>query len=125
MDDAARKYEPATGETPEQAFNRQWKEDLFATVRHNLQTYYDGSGDAEKRAWFPIFAAYDLPERPEDQPSQEELAERFHVSRDAIREALKETKRRYERFIRQEIRDQIGSDEDVEDELRKLLNGDE
>jgi hypothetical protein len=60
-------------------------------------------------------------DRVEDQPTQEALAARFGVSREQVRYALEEVGKRYARFLWQEVRDQVGSEADADEELRGLL----
>ena len=118
--DEDRSFEPAAGETPDEAFDRQWKVETLTTVRRNLRTHYVGSGDPEQRKRFEIFAAYHLADPATGQPTREELAVRFGVSLETVRYALGELKKRYERLLRQEVRDQVGSEDEVEAELRGL-----
>jgi DNA-directed RNA polymerase specialized sigma24 family protein len=119
--EAERTYEPPAGETPEEAFDREWKVALLRTVRDNLAAHYTATSDPEARQAFELFAASHFVERREDQPTQEALAERFGVSRDQVRYALAQVRKRWERLLRQEVRDQVGADVDVEDEIRTLL----
>jgi DNA-directed RNA polymerase specialized sigma24 family protein len=121
MDDADRAYEPPAGETPEEAFDKEWKAALLRTVRDNLGALYAATSDPDERQRFEIFAACTFVERGEDQPTQDALAERFGVSRDRVRYALDQVRKRWERLLRQEVRDQVGADVDVEEEIRKLL----
>ncbi|HJT76183.1 MAG TPA: hypothetical protein VJ739_03190 [Gemmataceae bacterium] len=119
--DSDRAYEPPAHETPEEAFDRQWKAETLAAVRRNLRAYYEGKERPEDRRRFAIFAAYHFVDRAEDQPTQDALAERFGVSREQVRYALEEVGKRYARFLRQEVRDQVGSEAEVDEELRGLL----
>jgi DNA-directed RNA polymerase specialized sigma24 family protein len=122
MQDSDRSYEPPAHETPDEAFDRQWRAELLATVRKNLRTYYEGNGVARVRRQYEIFAAYHFVDRADDQPTQEALAARFGVSRDVVRSALDCVRKRYERFLRLEVRDQVSSEEDVDEEIRRLLS---
>jgi DNA-binding transcriptional regulator LsrR (DeoR family) len=83
--------------------------------------HYAAVSDPAERQRFAIFAASTFVERREDQPTQDALAERFGVSRDQVRFALEQVRKRWERLLRQGIRDQVGADVDVEEELRKLV----
>ncbi len=121
IQDSDRTYEPADQETGEEAFDKQWKDSVLATVRRSLQLYYEGTGKVEDRLRFQIFAAYHFAERASEQPTQEQLAERFGVTREQVRYALEEVGKRYKRFLRQEIRDQVGSEEEIDQELAALL----
>jgi hypothetical protein len=121
MEDADRAYDPAAGGTPAEAFDKEWNAALLRTVRANLAALYAATSDPAKRQAFEIFSASQFPERHEDHPTQEALAQRFGISRDQVRYALAQVRKRWERLLRQEIRDQVGADVEVEEEIRKLL----
>jgi RNA polymerase sigma-70 factor (ECF subfamily) len=116
-----RAYEPPARQTPEEAFRTQWKAKVLAAVRASLRDYYEGLNKPKEWQRFEIFAAFQFVDRSEDQPTQDALAARFGVSRDQVRYALEEVGKRYARFVRQELRDQVSSEEDVEAEIRELL----
>jgi RNA polymerase sigma-70 factor (ECF subfamily) len=121
IQDSDRAYEPPAHETPEEAFHRQWKADVLAAVRRNLRACYEGLNTPEEQRRFEIFATYYFVDRAEDRPTQKALADQFGVSLDKVKDDLKEVRKRYNRFVRQELRDQAGSEEDVEDDVRDLL----
>ena len=120
MEDSDRAYEPPDRETPEEAFDRDWKVALLQTVRRNLEAHYAVAADPEEQLRFQIFAARHFVEREDDQPTQDALAARFCITRDQVRYAEEQVRKRSERLLRQEIRDQVGADVDVEEEIRKL-----
>jgi RNA polymerase sigma-70 factor (ECF subfamily) len=122
LTDDDRAYEPPASETPDEAFDRAWKAALLRTVRDNLAAHYATTADAEERKRFDIFAARYFVDRGQDQPTQEALAERFEVNREYVRYALTLVQKRWERLLRQEVRDQVGRDVDVDEEIRKLLD---
>jgi RNA polymerase sigma-70 factor (ECF subfamily) len=115
-----RTYEPAAGETPEEAFDRQWRGDLLAAVRRNLAAHYQGTGDPDDAIRYEIFAAYHFAERESERPTQEHLEARFQKGRGFVQSALDHVKKRYERLLRQEVRDQVGIEDEIEAELRRL-----
>jgi RNA polymerase sigma-70 factor (ECF subfamily) len=121
MEDSDRAYEPPDKETPEEAFDRAWKAALLQTVRRNLEAHYAAVIEPEERLRFQIFSALHFVEREEDRPTQEALSERFRLTRDQVRYAIEQVRKRSERLLRQEVRDQVGADVDVEEEIRKLL----
>jgi RNA polymerase sigma factor (sigma-70 family) len=120
MEDSDRAYEPPDKETPEEAFDRDWKAALLQTVRRNLEALYAAALDPKERLRFEIFRALHFVEREEDRPTQEAIAERFGITRDQVCYAVEQVRKRSKRLLRQEIRDQVGPDVDVEDEVRKL-----
>jgi len=121
MRDSDRTYEPPGGETPEEAFDRACQTALLRTVRDNLAAHYEAMSDAQERQRFKIFAARTFVDRVEDQPTLDALAKRFDLTREQVRYAVDQVEKRYKRLLRQEIRDQVGADVDVEEEIRKLL----
>ena len=120
VQDSDRAGEPPAGETPEQAFDRLWKTDVPAAAHRSLRVYYHGLNDSDALVRYQIFAAVHLREAGTKEPTQEALAARFGVTRDKVRYALKEVLARFERLLRQELRDQVGSEADIEEELRGL-----
>jgi RNA polymerase sigma-70 factor (ECF subfamily) len=122
MQDSDRAYEPPARADPEEEFRTQWKAGLLTAVRASLRAYYQGLNKPDERRRFEIFAAFQFVDRSEDQPTQEALAARFEVSRDQVRYALKEVGQRYARFVRQELRDQVGSETDLGEMIGDLLS---
>ena len=120
MRDEDRAFEPVAGDTPEAAFDRQWKVDIRSAVRRNLEAYSRGTGDPDDPVRHEIFAAYHFAKQDSDRPRQEDLAERFRKGRGFVQNALKVMTSRYEHLLRQEVRDQVGSEDEVEAELRGL-----
>jgi hypothetical protein len=121
MADSDRAYEPPDKETPEEAFDRDRKTALLQMVRRNLEAHYATANDPKERQRFAIFAALHLTEGDAPPPTQEAIAKQFGLTRDQVRHAIEVVKRRYLRLLRQEIRDQVGADVDIEEEIRKLL----
>jgi RNA polymerase sigma-70 factor (ECF subfamily) len=121
VQDSDRAYEPPVRQPPEEAFRSQWKAEVLAGVRVSLLAYYEGLHKPNEWQRFEIFAAFHFVDRLEDRPTLEALAARFGVSRDQVRYALDQVEKRYARFVQQELRDQAGSEADVEEDLRDLL----
>lgn len=121
MEESDRTYEARDKETPEEAFDREWKASLVRTVLHNLESHYTTALDPEERKDFQIFAMRYLRENDKERPTQEAVAEHFGISRDQVRSAVDRVKKRFESLLRQEIRDQVGPDVDIEEEMSKLL----
>jgi hypothetical protein len=113
--DEERCYEPAAGETPEEAFDRQWAATVWKAVLQQLREHCVSEG---RGAWYDIFMAYHVPEG--NRSSQEALAEQFTVSRDEVRKALEKVPKRFERLLNAELREQGVPQEEIEDEIRDL-----
>jgi hypothetical protein len=113
--------EPSAHGTPDEAFHKEWKAETLRRVWANLKEYYDGLGKPDEAMRYQIFAARYRVDCAEDQPTQETLASQFGLTRERVRYALDEVTKRYERFVRQELREETGSEEEVEEEIRELL----
>jgi len=113
--DQERTYEPLVKETPETIFMKQWATGLMEMVLGQLRQFYENH---ERPAWYELFAAVHFGNQP---GSQQELAERFGLTRDQVRYALEVVQRRFVSMPRREVRDQVGSEEEVGDEIRELL----
>ena len=118
LGDADRAYEPAAGETPDGIFMKKWAAALLENVHERLRQFYEDEG---RPHWYQLFATSHLAERQEHHPRQEELALQFQLTRDQVRYALDIVEQRYVHFLREEVRDQVGSDAGVGDEIRDLL----
>jgi hypothetical protein len=114
-------YEPAAYGTPDEAFHKEWKAETLRRVWANLKDYYDGLGKPAEAIRYQIFVARHRVDCAADQPTQETLASQFGLTREQVRYSLNEVAKRYQRFIRQELREETGSEEDVEEEIRDLL----
>ncbi len=115
LGDQERSYEPSTNETPEEVFNRQWAAAVMDTVRHQLREFFSGEG---RQTWFAMFEAYFAP--PGKRPGQEVLAHQYGLSRDQVRNILDKGKKRFDRLLRAEIREQVGQEGEIDGEIREL-----
>ena len=114
-----RPYEPAAGETPEQAFDRALARSVVYAVRQELRKICE----TEKRPdWYEVFAAAYPDDSLTEALSQQALAERFGKTRDEVRGILDRMKKRCLRLLRNELRDHGGSETDVEAEAAELLS---
>lgn len=113
-----RSYEPAAGESPEQAFDRAFAQSVIQTVRQELRKRCE----IEKRADdYALFAAAVPEDSGEAVMSQQALAERFGKSRDQVRGILERMKKRARRLLHIELRDHGASEADIEAEAAELL----
>lgn len=113
-----RSFEPPTHQTPEAAFMRQWARDLVAQVREQVQDLFAKRGQPE---FYELFAA-SQDERPgQAKPTQEELGVRFGLDRDGVKYRLQQVKHAFLVKLRAAVRDQVGSDAEVDQEIGELL----
>jgi RNA polymerase sigma-70 factor (ECF subfamily) len=119
MTEEERIYEPPAGEPVEVLFMRQWAIDLVHEVRRRVRSVCERRGHA---VWYDVFEAL----HPADPgalppPSEQELAERLGLSRDQVRYAKEQAEQSFRVLLRTEIREQVGSEEEVGDEIRELM----
>jgi RNA polymerase sigma factor (sigma-70 family) len=116
--DEDRCYEPAHHESAEEVFNKRWAAELLQRVLDRLADFYHTQGRAN---WFALFTATHFPASADERTTQEALARRFSLSRDQFRYALEKTEQRYRHFLHEEVRQEVGADADIADEVRELL----
>lgn len=113
--DEERTYEPAAGDDPEEVFERRWAADLWQRVLHALREQYAAEG---RSSWCDVFLAYHAADGK--RPSQESLAAQFGLSRDQVRDVLDKVPKRLERLLRAEVREEVGSEQEVDAEITRL-----
>ena len=118
LGDADKSYEPPVDETPENIFMRQWAAALVAQVLERLRLYYEENGQPQ---WYEVFAATHGMTEGSGRVSQEELGQRFGMTRDRVRYAMEMTQKRFVHLIHEEVRDQVGSETEIDNEVRELL----
>ncbi len=101
---------------PEAAFDEAWSRQVLdeAVARLGERLERSGRGDA-----FAIFAAYALD--PGDETTYDEVARRFGVNEDAVRNRLREARHQLRRIVVQVVREYLAPDADPEEEIRALL----
>jgi hypothetical protein len=118
MTEEERSYEPPGGQDAETLFMRQWAIDLVAGVRCRLKDLCEKKGRA---AWYGLFDAAHPAVPDAEAAAQEDLARRFGTTRDRVRYGLKQTEDWFRVLLRAEVRDQVGSAAEVDDEVGELL----
>ncbi len=112
-----RTFEPADNRTPEQVFMQQWARSVIAHVQQCLETWCCHRGRPD---WYRIFCQVYFPSPGSPRISRQELADQLHLSRDQVRYGLDEVNRRFVELFRAEVAEQIGSEEDLDTEIREL-----
>jgi RNA polymerase sigma factor (sigma-70 family) len=115
---AEQSFRRAPIDDPERAFDREWVrlvlDEAIALLRNEMQHRGDEQG-------FAIFEAYCLSDDAE--VSYQELAQRFNQSLDAVRNGLRSTRQRLRKILREKLREYVGPDGDLEQELRFVVEG--
>jgi len=108
--------EPATTAAPDRLFEKQWAWTLLDEVLTRLEREYRAEDKGE------LFAAIKetLLGRRESQPYAE-LARTLGMNESALKVAVHRLRKRYRELIRAEIANTLDYGEDVEDEMRHLL----
>ncbi|MCY2987228.1 MAG: hypothetical protein NTY19_05085 [Planctomycetota bacterium] len=115
--DSERTFEPPHNRTPEQVFMQKWAWSVIEAVRRNLKNWCDSRGRPD---WYSMFCARLFPEPGSPRITQQALAERLHVTRDQVRQGLERTEAQFAEFLRAEVTNQIGPDDDLDTEIREL-----
>ena len=110
--------EPADNLTPERHFDRRWALAVLDSVLERLRKDYAEAGQAE------LFEAIRgrLTSGPEDSATQATIAGRLGMTTGALKMALSRLRKRYRGLLREEIAQTVASPEQVDDEIRILLN---
>ena len=105
----------AAGESPEEAFEREWRRQLFALALDDLHAYCEAS---DKRLQFEIFAAYDLADG--SRPSYADLAASHAIPETAVTNHLAWARRMLRQFVNDRLRGVTAGERDLRDEMRRV-----
>jgi RNA polymerase sigma-70 factor (ECF subfamily) len=108
--------EPRDTRTPEQEFDRRWALQLLDEVVHRLEAEYAAEGQGSQFDALRSALTGDASTAP-----YADLAAKLGSTEGALRVAVHRMRRRYRRLLRDEIAGTLASPEDVDDELRCLL----
>ncbi|TXT37602.1 MAG: DNA-directed RNA polymerase subunit sigma24 [Planctomycetota bacterium] len=108
--------EPAHADTPEREFERQWALTLLDNVVQRLQDEFVTAGKSRqfellKETLTGSRAVLDY----------EAVAEELSMSEEAARQTAHRLRKRYRELLREEVSATVESDEEVEDEIGRLL----
>lgn len=111
-------YEPAQGETPEDAFNRNWAQALLERVFERLREVCAKEG---KELYYEVLRRQFF-ETGKDgrRPSYKDIGDSLGLSEVDVTNYLHRAKKIYKDLLRDEISTYVCSDEDVEEEIRDL-----
>lgn len=117
--DAEARYaiEPRDTVTPEVLFERQWADALLERVLDRLRVEFDGTG---KGGRFEVLKGFLL--SPAREVSYAEVAAKLGMTEAGVTSGIFRMRQRYGAVLREEIRQTVAEDSEVEDEIRHLLH---
>ena len=117
--DAEGRYllEPLDTITPERLFEQQWAETMLARVLDRLRAEFDGAGRTGRFAELKVFLTED-----KGAASYLEVAQRLGLSEAAVKSGIYRLRQRYGELVREEIACTVGSEAEVDEESRHLLD---
>ena len=108
--------EPADEVTPEHTFERRWVLTLLDEVVKRLRAKYENEGNGGLFAELHPCLVGDRTTLP-----YADLAGKLSLTESAVKSAVHRLRQRYRKLLREEIAQTVGSEQDVEDELRHLF----
>lgn len=108
-------FEPAGGETPEAAFNRNWAKSLLETCVVRLDEECRSEG---KDVHYRVFVGRLLREKPLPRRA---IAEKLNISETDVDNYQHRAKLRFRRILREEILNCVQSSEEVDAEVQELF----
>lgn len=110
------KNEPPDNVTADVLYDRRWALTLLEQVLDKLRKEYEEAGKAQLfKALEPALTGSEL------LPAYTELGKKLGMSEGAVKVAIHRMRRRYGELLREEIANTVASPEEVEEELRQLL----
>ncbi len=118
-DKAERRYlvEPADGLTPEKLYERQWAKRLLKRVYDRLVLELTKAGKTDQLEQFKPYLLGEEPQLP-----YKLAAEELGTSEGAVKTGVHRLRRRFGQVLRDEVADTVASEDQVEAEIRYLLN---
>lgn len=115
-------FEPVEGqavatESPEEAFEREWRRQLFALALDDLRERCDASG---KQLQFAIFEAYDLAE--DDRPSYGDLAAKHGIAETSVTNHLAWARRLLRGLVMDRLSGVTSGEGELRQEVRRVWN---
>jgi RNA polymerase sigma factor (sigma-70 family) len=103
------------GESPEAAFDREWRRQLFALALDDLRAHCESDG---KQTHWSIFEAYDLADG--DRPTYAQLAARHGISETAVTNDLAWARRMLRGFVTDRLSGVTAGERELREEVRRL-----
>jgi RNA polymerase sigma-70 factor (ECF subfamily) len=109
-------FEPAERSAVDQIYERRWALALLEQVLRRLGEEYRSAGNV---VLFERLEAL-LMDEP-DRPSQGQIADELGMTENAVKQAFRRLRQRYQQLLREEIAHTVMVPGDIEDELRHLI----
>jgi RNA polymerase sigma-70 factor (ECF subfamily) len=106
---------PAVPDDPSRAFDREWATGVMERAIARLRREYD---EGRRKGPADVFLAFF---GPEDAPSYAAAAARCGLTTTQFKAALHRARERFREIVREEVGATVGSDDDVEAEMRALF----
>ena len=107
--------EAAACESPEEAFDREWRRQLFALALEDLRAACETSG---REVQWRVFEAYDL--AAAERPSYAALASRFGIPGTAVTNYLAWSRRTLRALVEDRMRGVTSSERELREEMRRV-----
>jgi RNA polymerase sigma factor (sigma-70 family) len=104
-----------TAATPEEAFDRSWAEELIARAMVRLAKRWEKRADLFAELRFSV-------ESPGDGAKYADIASRVGMTEGAVGKAAHDLRQQFVQEVRNEIRNTVAEDDDVDEELRYLAS---
>lgn len=108
--------EPREESTPETEFARRWADALMTRVLDRLRAEFDGGGRAGRFDELKVFLL-----APKGEVPYAEVAARLGMTESAVTSGIFRLRQRYAILLREEIRNTVRDESEVEEEIRHLL----
>lgn len=108
--------EPSHELTPERLFEREWAKALLARVLDRLRAEFQAQGGGDR---FEILSACLVD--PDTMKSYADIAEQINSTEGAVKTAVHRMRRRYRQLYREEILCLVEHEDQVDEEIRHLL----
>jgi len=102
--------------TPDEIFDRRWAVTVLEQVLAGLQKEYGSAGNLRLFNEFKELLMHES-----DRPAQAEIASKFGMTENAVKQAYHRFRHRYQILLRNEVARTVPKQTDVEDELRHLI----
>jgi RNA polymerase sigma-70 factor (ECF subfamily) len=108
--------EPADSESPDKVFARRWALTVLELVLDQLRAEFETTGRQQLFDALQGFLSDDNP------PSQAATAARLGLSEAAVKQSIYRMRQRYRELLREEIGRTVAAPDEIEDELRFLID---